>query len=91
MWQARQRPDVRAAERKLAAETARVGENMTARYPSFTLSGSIGLESLVGALTGSFSAISSLLSGVGLTLFDSGRVTNEIESQNAVQQQAYAS
>ena len=32
----RQRPDVRAAERKLAAETARVGVAEAARYPSFS-------------------------------------------------------
>ena len=36
----RQRPDVRAAERKLAAQTARLGEAEAARYPSFKLSGS---------------------------------------------------
>ena len=35
----RQRPDVRAAERNLAAETARVGQAEAALYPSFTLSG----------------------------------------------------
>ena len=42
----RRRPDVRSAERSLAAQTARLGEAEAARYPSFGLSGSIGLEAL---------------------------------------------
>ena len=54
----RQRPDVRAAERKLAAETARVGVAEAARYPSFKLSGSIGLEALVQGATGAAPASS---------------------------------
>ena len=42
----RQRPDVRAAEHRLMAATARVDEATAARYPSIKLSGSIGLEAL---------------------------------------------
>ncbi|MCL7423092.1 MAG: efflux transporter outer membrane subunit [Methylobacter sp.] len=42
----RQRPDVRRAERQLAAQTAQIGVAEAERYPDFTLSGSIGLESL---------------------------------------------
>ena len=42
----RQRPDVREAERKLAAQTAQIGVAKAARYPDLTLSGSIGLEAL---------------------------------------------
>ena len=37
------RPDVRQAERQLAADTARVGVATAALYPSITLMGSIGL------------------------------------------------
>jgi NodT family efflux transporter outer membrane factor (OMF) lipoprotein len=61
----RQRPDVRAAEHRLAAETARVGEATAARYPSFTLGGSIGLEALtLGALTAGNALTRSLLGSI---------------------------
>lgn len=86
----RQRPDVRAAERNLAAETARVGMAEAARYPSFNLSGSIGLEALtMGALGNSDAATSSLLAGITGPIFDAGRLRAQIEIQNAVLEQAY--
>jgi NodT family efflux transporter outer membrane factor (OMF) lipoprotein len=39
----RRRPDVRAAERRLAAETARIGVAEAARFPSLRLLGLVGL------------------------------------------------
>jgi multidrug efflux system outer membrane protein len=88
----RRRPDVRAAERKLAAETARIGVAEAARYPNFQLSGSIGLEALrAGDLLGGSSISHSLLAGVAGTLFDGGRLRSRVEIQNAVQEQALAS
>ncbi|PWB57561.1 MAG: RND transporter [Nitrosomonadales bacterium] len=88
----RQRPDVRVAERKLAAETARIGEATAALYPGFQLSGSIGWEALsFGALGSGDSLARSLLGSVAATLFDGGRIRQRIEIQNAVQEQALAS
>jgi NodT family efflux transporter outer membrane factor (OMF) lipoprotein len=88
----RQRPDVRAAERRLAAETARIGEASAALYPGFQLSGSIGWEALsFGALGGSGSLTRSLLGSVAATLFDGGRIRSRIEIQNAIQEQALVS
>lgn len=85
----RQRPDVRAAERKLAAETARIGEASAALYPGFKLSGSIGWEALsFGTLGGSDSLTRSLLGSVAATLFDGGRIRSRIEIQTAIQEQA---
>jgi outer membrane protein TolC len=85
----RQRPDVQAAERKLAAETARVGQAMAARYPGFTLSGSIGLEALtLGALGTSGAVTRSLLTNVAGVIFDGGRLRRQVEIQDAVQEQA---
>ncbi|MDR1020773.1 MAG: TolC family protein [Synergistaceae bacterium] len=44
----RQRPDIRAAERRLTAQLARIKSAEADRYPRFYLAGSIGLESLTG-------------------------------------------
>ena len=44
----RQRPDIRAAERRLAAQTARVGIATADLYPSFSLGGSLGYTDLGG-------------------------------------------
>lgn len=87
----RQRPDVAAAERTLAAETARIGEAKAAWYPSFTLSGSIGAQSLtLAALTSGSSMAANLAGSVAQTIFDSGRISAQIEIQNAIQEQALA-
>lgn len=87
----RQRPDVRAAERRLGAETARIGAARAERYPGFSLSGSFGWKALtIGALGGAGSVASSLLASVTQTIFDGGRIDSRIEIQDAVQQQALA-
>jgi outer membrane protein, multidrug efflux system len=85
----RQRPDVRAAERKLAAETARVGATEAARYPSFNLSGSIGLEAVTQSAVGSSSGgFYSLLAGITAPIFSAGRLRDQVEVQDAVREQA---
>lgn len=85
----RQRPDVRAAERKLAAETARVGVAEAARYPAFNLSGTIGLEALtLGALGSGNAVVSSLFAGITGPIFDAGRLRAQVEIQDAVREQA---
>jgi len=87
----RQRPDVRAAERRLAAETARVGVAEANRYPNFSLSGSVGLEALtLGGLTGGDAWAGSLLAKVAGTIFDAGRQRQRVEIQDAVREQALA-
>jgi outer membrane protein, multidrug efflux system len=100
----RQRPDVRAAEQKIVAETARLWEKDAARYPMFSLSGSFILEQLlggtaVGVVTGSMLTsltANTTITGSGLgsitqTLFDRGRIRQQIEIQNTVQEQAVIS
>ena len=64
---------LRAARRKVQAALARLDQAQAARYPSFNLSGSIGLSALtVGALTGGGTVASSLLANVSVPLFDGG-------------------
>lgn len=85
----RQRPDIHAAERTLAAETARVGVAEAARYPSFSLSGSIGLEALtLGALGYSGAETWSLLGGITAPIFQAGRLRAQVEVQDAAREQA---
>lgn len=87
----RQRPDVRVAERKLAAETARIGEATAALYPGFQLSGSIGWEALSFGALGGDSLIRAMFGSVAATLFDGGRIRQRIAIQNAIQEQALVS
>ncbi|HDQ39941.1 MAG TPA: hypothetical protein ENN39_02775 [Desulfonatronum sp.] len=85
----RQRPDVLAAERALAAQTARVGAAEAARYPSFRLSGSIGLEALTWSGLGAGNASTwSLLAGITAPVFDAGRLRAQVEIQDAMREQA---
>jgi len=85
----RQRPDLRAAERRLAAETARIGQQTALRYPGFALSGALGVEALtLSTLTAGGAAFSQLVASVATTVFDAGRIRQQIEIQGAVQEQA---
>jgi len=85
----RQRPDLMAAERVLAAETARVGVAEAARYPTFKLSGSIGLDALTfGGLSQSGALGSSLLAGITAPLFQGGRLKAQVDIQDAQREQA---
>lgn len=86
----RQRPDVRAAEQRIVAETARLASADAKRYPRFTLSGSIGAEIVTGALTGGTALAASAVASVVQTLFDGGRIRQQIAIQSAVQEQRVA-
>jgi len=84
----RQRPDVRAAEYRYAAQTAQIGVAQAARYPAFKLSGSLGVEALTPAgLIRGDTITSSLLGSLTAPLFDAGRISQNIAIQNAVQTQ----
>lgn len=85
----RRRPDIRRAERQLAAATAQIGAATADLFPKFLLTGSGGLQS--------FSASDWFTSGsrfwsVGPTvrwpIFDAGRIRANIEVRNAQQEQA---
>jgi len=87
-----QRPDLIAAENRLAAETARVGQKLAQRYPSLNLSGSFGWQAYSLASLGGAGAISSALGGaLAATLFDGGRLASQVDVQSAVQEQALLS
>ena len=84
----RRRPDIRKAERELAAQTARIGEAKADRYPKFNLLGSIGLESLAaGDLLEWSSRVWRLGPGVSWKIFDAGSIRQNIAVQTAIQEQ----
>lgn len=85
----RQRPDVRAAEQRISAALARVSQADAARYPSFSLGGSLGLRALtLGALSGGSAVTSSLLGSVSVPLFDGGAARAQVRVQAAGLEQA---
>jgi NodT family efflux transporter outer membrane factor (OMF) lipoprotein len=85
----RRRPDVRKAERDLAAQTAKVGVATAELYPKFTLSGSIGLEALsTGDLFSSGSKFYGFGPSISLPIFAGGAIRQNIEVQSALQEQA---
>ena len=87
----RQRPDVRAAERRIDAALSRLSAAEAARYPSFRLGGSLGLSALaLGSLTDSASVLRSLLASVSAPLFDGGALQAQARAQQAGVDQARA-
>ena len=88
----RQRADVRSAEHRVSAALARVSAANAARYPSFSLRGSLGLSSLtLGTLTNSASLLKTVLAGVSVPLLDGGAAQAQVRVQQAVLDQAHAS
>jgi len=84
----RQRPDIRRAERLLAAQTAEIGVATADLYPSFSLSGMFGFQSR--SLSNLLDS-SSITYGLGLpvqwNVFSGGRVRDNIEIQSERAQQ----
>jgi NodT family efflux transporter outer membrane factor (OMF) lipoprotein len=87
----RRRPDVRRAERVLAAETARIGVAEGELYPKLSLVGNIGLVSSESSnLFERASGVFSFGPSVRWNVFDAGRRRNEVAAQDARTDQALA-
>lgn len=85
----RRRPDVRQAERQLAAATANIGVAKADLFPKFSLTDSLGLESLqLKTLANSASAFWSFGPTVSWRIFDSGQIWANVHVQNARQEEA---
>lgn len=85
----RQRPDVRVAERRLVAETARLGAARAQRFPSLRLSGALGLVGAsLGDLASTETVTRSLLGSLTAPIFDRGRIRRQIEIQGEAREQA---
>jgi multidrug efflux system outer membrane protein len=87
----RNRPDVRAAERQLAAATARIGVAEAQLYPAITLGGSItpsyskALGADGGILSWSFGP------QLSLPIFDGGALKANVKSSESIAREAYLS
>lgn len=87
----RRRPDIRRAERNLAAQTARIGVATSELYPKFRLAGSIGLEAThAGDLFKTAAETWSIGPGISWNIFDAGSIRRNIEVQGAIQEQYLA-
>ena len=85
----RHRPDIRRAERNLAAKTALIGVATADLYPKFRLLGSIGLESLHDQDFLEWSSRTWRIGpGASWNIFDAGAIRQNIEVQSARQEQA---
>ncbi len=85
----RQRPDVHAAEQRIAAALARVLQADAARYPRFNIAGSLGLSALTfGALDTGEAVTRGLLASVTAPIFDGGAARAQVRVQEAVLAQA---
>ena len=87
----RGRPDVRAAERALAASTARVGLETASLFPRVTVSGSFGFQaSEVSRLTQVDANTYGFGPRISWAAFDLGRVRQRIKAAGARSEQALA-
>lgn len=85
----RQRPDVRSAERALAAATARIGVAQAQLYPALGISGNIGTTS--NAFSDLFKLITGGIFGnIQQLIFDGGRAASQVRSQRAATDAAFA-
>jgi NodT family efflux transporter outer membrane factor (OMF) lipoprotein len=88
----RRRPDVRHAERELAAATADVGSAVAAQFPRLTLIGDFGWDSVnTGTLTSAASRYWNYGPQLTVPLFEGGRLRGQVEAAQAARDAALAS
>ncbi len=85
----RRRPDIRQAEREVAAATARIGVAVSDLYPKFYLTGAFGgrSDTLEDLLNGA-NQIWSFGPSVNWPIFEGGRIRANIDVETARQEQA---
>jgi NodT family efflux transporter outer membrane factor (OMF) lipoprotein len=87
----RRRPDIRRAERELAAATARIGVATADLFPRFSLTGSFGLQSTkVASLADGDSRFWAIGPAVRWPVLSGGRIRGNIQVQGALEEQALA-
>ncbi|MCD6025739.1 MAG: efflux system, outer rane lipoprotein CmeC [Solimicrobium sp.] len=85
------RPDLRVAERELAAATADIGVAIAEQYPRLTLVGNSGLDSITpGKFTDLASSYWNLGPQLSIPLFTGGRLAAQVKSREASRDAALA-
>jgi NodT family efflux transporter outer membrane factor (OMF) lipoprotein len=85
----RQRPDIRQAEYNVSAAASQVTQADAARYPTFRLTGTLGLSALtLSGLGGSAALATALLGSVSVPVFDGGALAAQVRVQEAALDQA---
>ncbi|MFT3990456.1 MAG: efflux transporter outer membrane subunit [Luteolibacter sp.] len=85
----RQRPDLRLAAYQYIAQVATTNAAKAERFPSFSISGSLGLNTLAASkLFNPEQTSASLVGGITSPIFDAGSIRANIASQTAVQEQS---
>jgi NodT family efflux transporter outer membrane factor (OMF) lipoprotein len=84
----RRRPDISAAERQLAAQSAQIGFAVTELYPHFSIGGSVGTNAMnTGDLFENESETWSLFGLFEWNIFNYGRLRSNVRLQDALFQQ----
>jgi NodT family efflux transporter outer membrane factor (OMF) lipoprotein len=87
----RRRPDVIAAERQVAAASARIGVAIADYYPKISLSGALGFESLSSGNLFTSQAFQPIGTGaIRWRLFDFGKVRAEVSNARGADAEALA-
>lgn len=85
------RPDIAAAERRVAEANAGIGVARAAWFPDFTLSGAVGYESQkLSNLIGAPSLYWSVGPSLTQTIFDGGRIAAQVAEAKAAYREAAA-
>lgn len=85
------RPDIAAAERRVAAANAAIGVEIAAYYPNITLSGSVGQSSsALSSLFDGGSFLWSLGASLAQTIFDGGAINARVRGARAAWTQTVA-
>jgi NodT family efflux transporter outer membrane factor (OMF) lipoprotein len=85
----RRRPDIIAAERRVAASNARIGQTLAEYYPKISLSGFLGNEAISpGNLFREKGFQPSAVAGLRWRLFDFGRVEAEVKQARGANAEA---
>lgn len=85
------RPDIAAAERRVAQANAQIGIARAGYFPSFRLSGSAGLSAAkIGDLFSASSIVWALGASLAQTIFDAGATSARVEGSRAGLEEAAA-